>query len=215
MKTSNTRRTISFKQWLRGSYIVFATVAACMMFGTASLKADCGIPAKDLLGSAFRPAAFVTAQPANPASPQNQQGQQGKPSVVGFWRALLLINGNAATPLFQSIVQFHSDGLEMENADIPTIGGNVCMGVWKQHGNTVQIYHVALIFDSGTGLPPTATGVSRYSIITQTNTLDDDGNSYHGTFTATNYDSDGTNLGSVSGTTEGHRIDFNHHFHLY
>lgn len=84
------------------------------------------------------------------------------------------------------------------------------MGVWKQHGNTVKIYHVALTFDGSTGVPD-----GGYIIFTQKNTLSSDGNSYHGTFTFTQYDNTNTKVTSFSGTTEGHRIDFNHPYTPY
>ena len=193
------------KRWLRGSAIAVALAAACMMFGTVTLKAGCGFQAKHLMGSVFHPAAFITMAPEG-----HHESHRGHASVVGQWHALLLINGDPATPLIQSIVQYHVGGTEMENADIPTTTGNICFGVWKQHGNKVEIYHVALLFDGG-GNP---TG---YAIFRQWNTLDKDGDSYHGHFTYKVYGLDNVEDTSqaLSGTTEAQRIDFHHLFKLY
>jgi hypothetical protein len=203
---SKTARSIFLKRWLLSSAIAVAMATACMMmFGTATLKADCSVPGKHLMGSVFHPAAFVTM-----AAEEENESHSERDSVVGQWHVLLLINGDPSTPLFQSIVQYHVGGTEMENADIPTTGGNICFGVWKQHGNHVEIYHVALLFDGG-GNP---TG---YAIFRQWNTLDNDGDSYHGHFTYKVYGPDNVEDTSMalSGTTEGHRIDFHHPFTLY
>jgi hypothetical protein len=83
------------------------------------------------------------------------------------------------------------------------------MGVWKEVApHTVEIYHVAWLFDTS-GFP------AGYAIFQQRNVLDNDGDSYHGHFTVTNYNTDGTETSSASGTTVGHRIDFHHPFKLF
>jgi hypothetical protein len=203
MMALKTARSTFLKRWLQGSAIAVALAAACMMFGTATLKADCGVPGKHLMGSVFHPAAFVTM-----AAEGNSESHSKRASVVGQWHVLLLVNGDPATPLFQSLVQYHSDGMEAESADQSSITpANYCMGVWKQHGNKVEIYHIAWLFDNGTPVG--------YAVITQKNVLDNDGDSYKGTFEFKQYDNDGNLLADFNGTTQGRRIDFHHPFTLF
>lgn len=202
MNTSRMASFTLFKRWLRVSSILFAAVAACMMFGTTTLRAGCGAPGNHLMGSLFKPAAFATPGIGEPGS------DSGHASVVGFWHALLLVDGNPETPLFQSIVQYHADGLEAESADQSSINpGNYCMGVWKQEGDTVEIYHIAWLFQNG--------NTAGYAVITQKNTLSHDGNSYTGTFRFKQYDNSGTLVMSLKGTTSAQRIDFHHPFSLF
>ena len=75
-------------RWLRGSVIAVAMAAACMMFGTATLKADCGIPAKQLSGAAFKPAAFITMAPEN-----NQDSDRAQAGFIGYWHVKLILTG--------------------------------------------------------------------------------------------------------------------------
>jgi hypothetical protein len=201
MMALKTARSTFLKRWLRGSAIAVAMVAACMMiFGTATLKADCGVPGKHLMGSVFHPAAFITM------AAEGENESHGHASVVGFWHVKLL-NGDGSL-YFQSLVQYHPDGMEAESADLDPNGGNYCMGVWKQEGRTITVYHIAWLYSGGN---PFAYGVFR-----QTNTLDHDGDSYHGTFDLKVYDLTGVNeLQEVKGTTVAHRIDFHHPFSIY
>lgn len=100
------------------------------------------------------------------------ESDEGDPSIVGFWHVKLIKTGGSL--YYRSIVQYHPDGMEAESADLDPIGGNYCMGVWKQEGNTVTIYQIAWLYDSGN---PFA-----YGVFTQTNTLSSNGNSYQGHF---------------------------------
>lgn len=201
MTASKSARFTFLKRWLRGSAIVVA-LAACTMFGTATLKADCGISAKHLMGSTFKPGAFITMAPE-----EHHESGRAHASFIGLWHVKLVKSDGSL--FFQSLVQYHVGGMEMESADISPTVGNFCMGVWKKVApNTVEIYHVAWIFDS-TGTP------AGYAIYTQRNVLDNDGDSYSGTFTYTQYDNDGNEITVFSGTTAGRRIDFHHPFKLF
>ena len=35
-------------------------------------------------------------------------------------------------PAGEAFIQWHSDGTEWENINFPILGGNICMGSWKQ-----------------------------------------------------------------------------------
>lgn len=133
---------------------------------------------------------------------------QSNPSIVGFWHFELLNQDGSV--FYQSLQQYHADGLEMEDAATPpTHPGHVCMGVWKQNGSAVQIYHNFWIYN-GDG-PPVG-----YGVLTEANTLKPDGNSLAGTFDFKQYDiNDGHMTGHMTGTTVARRIDFDHPFGLF
>lgn len=201
MNTSCIANSVVRRQWLRSSCIVFAVAAASLMFGAATANASCGVLGNQRQEHSMKSAAFVTARVAD-AQPRPKRA-----SVIGFWHVKLIKNDGSL--FFQSIVQYHVGGLEMESAGLDPSGGNFCMGVWKQKGRTVTVYHVSLGFQGGV---PFAYGVFRY-----TNTLSKDGNSYRGHFDLKEYDiHTGEFLGvEVKGTTVAHRIDFDHPFKVF
>lgn len=194
MRTTDKAKHSSYTRWLRDSSFVALVAAACMLIGTTPLRASCGSPANSKPGSALK-TSFQPAQEGEPSSAPDHN------SIVGLWHVIL--TESSGDRLWQSFQQFHADGLEMENADITPIGSNVCMGVWKKVGpDTVKIYHVAWTFDPATGAP---TGSA---LLTETNTLNKDGNSFTGTFAIQFYDANGDKLVKITGTTTATRISF-------
>lgn len=194
MRTSERVRRSSYKHWLRDSSIVALVAAACMLLGTTPLRASCGFPANPKPGNALKPSPL----PAQEGEPNTAPTHS---SIVGLWHVIL--TQSSGDRLWQSFQQFHADGLEMENADITPIGSNVCMGVWeKVRSDTVKIYHVAWTFDPASGAP---TGSA---LLTETNTLNKDGNSFTGTFAIQFYDANGDKLIKITGTTAATRISF-------
>ena len=139
----------------------------------------------------------------------NNNGNTGN-SIVGFWHVeLLLPDGNL---FHQGTQQYHSDGLEFENAAAPAVNpANFCMGVWKQSGDTVNIYHIVFLYNGVDTLPPV-----NYGELTETNILSEDGNSLNGTFAIKVYDlNNGNHLADINGTIKANRIDFEHPFALF
>ena len=133
-------------------------------------------------------------------------------SIVGFWHVELLLPDGSL--FHQGIQQYHSDGLEMEDAAAPAVQpANFCMGVWKQSesGDTVNIYHIVFMYNGNDTLPPVS-----YGELTETNILSEDGNSLNGTFEIKVYDlNNGYHLADVNGTIKASRIDFEHPFTLF
>lgn len=133
---------------------------------------------------------------------------QSSPSIVGLWHFKLVKQDGSL--YYQSLQQYHADGLEMEDAATPpTHPAHICMGVWKQTGMSVSIYHIIWVYN-GDG-PPVG-----YVVLTEENTLSADGNALTGTFDMKQYDiNDGSLVGQMAGTTVGRRIDFAHPFTLF
>ncbi len=131
-------------------------------------------------------------------------------SVVGFWHFELHFPDGSLW--YQSIAQYHADGLEMEDAATPPVKpAHVCMGVWKQEGNTVKIYHIIYMYNGNDTLPP-----ADYAVLRETNNLSKNSNSISGTFDVKVHDiKTGKLVKEIKGTTVAHRIDFDKPFSLF
>ena len=129
------------------------------------------------------------------ASPRAANG-----SIVGLWDTIYTTSDNQ---LFQeSFETWHSDGTELDMANINPIEGNVCLGVWKQVGSELHLHHVGWGFDNlGNLIGPLTLDVR--------NTLGPRGNSFSGSFDFKQYDLDGNLLSEVTGTTSATRIGVN------
>jgi hypothetical protein len=131
-------------------------------------------------------------------------------SIVGFWHFELHYSDGSLW--YQSIAQYHADGLEMEDAATPPVKpAHVCMGVWKQSGDTVKIYHIIYMYNGNDTLPP-----ANYAVLRETNILNSDGDSVTGTFDVKVHDiKTGNMVQEVKGTTKAKRIDFDRPFRLF
>ena len=66
-------------------------------------------------------------------------------SIIGTWTTALSIDGNV---ILNTIIQWHSDGTEFDNADLPPTMGNTCEGSWVSTGDrTVHRYHLGWTFE--------------------------------------------------------------------
>jgi hypothetical protein len=149
----------------------------CLLFASANAKAACGM----MGNKSFNPTKF----------PYRVQTDPANATIVGMWQATYTI-GNTSNIFNQTLDQWHSDGTEFENADLSPLGGNICMGVWKQIGPlTVRLHHIGLMF-SADGLD----AVGSFTL-DEVNTVALNGKTYSGTFTFITYDT----YGNYSGTT--------------
>jgi hypothetical protein len=156
--------------------LVFLSIF-CLFFVSASAKAACG----SFGGKSFNPTKF----------PLRLQTDPGSSSIVGMWQVTYTI-GNTSNIFNQTLDQWHSDGTEFENADLSPLGGNICMGVWKQIGQwSVRLHHIGLTF-SPDGLDATGSFT-----LDEVNTVAPNGKTYSGTFSFMTYDT----YGNYSGTT--------------
>lgn len=161
-----------------------------LLFTAASAKAACGMPGN----KSFNPTKFPFRAQTDPAPA----------SIVGMWHVVYTV-GNTSNIFNETLDQWHSDGTEFENADLSPLGGNICMGVWKQTGTrSVRLHHIGLTFSSD-GLDATGSFT-----LDENNTVSVDGKSYTGSFTFMTYDSDGNYSGTtVSGKISATRITVN------
>ncbi|HEY2444881.1 MAG TPA: hypothetical protein VGI20_04000 [Rhizomicrobium sp.] len=111
-------------------------------------------------------------------------------NIVGTWLATYTVEGN---PFGQAYIQWHSDGTEWENINLPINGGNICMGAWK----AVDLKHVSRnhwgwLYTNGT--------VSGYFNETETDRVTRSG-TYAGTNEQKGYDLSGNLMFDVTGTS--------------
>ncbi len=120
--------------------------------------------------------------------------------IVGFWKVSLDIGTNNIDSAF---VQWHADGTEIMNSKRPPVTSSFCLGVWKRVApSKYALNHYAITWNPDN----TMVGVTN---IRESITLANDGDHYSGTFTITQYDEAGNDLGGPSGTVTGFRIKVN------
>ena len=174
-----------------------ALAAMGMLFAATNASAGCG----DVKGARSGVASKMPflAQLSSSVSERADAGLTNG-SIVGLWHVTYSLGGEF---FFESFDQWHSDGTELENANLIPSEGNVCVGVWKQIGvRTVKLNHTGWNFDADGN--PTGTFT-----IGQTNTVSPHGDSYKGTFDYKIYDVDGNLLQELTGTQTAARITVN------
>jgi hypothetical protein len=170
---------------------VFAMVAG-LLLTTASASAACG----NLSGVGLKNGPVL---PMLGQAIDESEGSPYSPTIVGLWHVVYMSGGELFN---ESLDQWHSDGTEFENADVPVAGGNICFGVWKWVGTrTVKLHHIGWTYDAATvGL---ANGTFT---LDETNVVAKDGKTYSGEFTFTVYDLKGNQLEQKKGTMKATRI---------
>jgi hypothetical protein len=180
-------------QLSRGALTTLA--AASLVFAAADARAACG----SFLGT--HQGAPVHMPMLTQAEGETQEALEATTNpIVGLWGVDYTAGGK---PFNQTLDQWHSDGTEFENADLPVAGGNICFGVWKSTGSrSVRLHHIGWTYDAVNGGP--ANGVFT---LDENNTVSEDGKTYTGTFTFQVYDTKGDPLGEpVKGTMLATRI---------
>ena len=116
-------------------------------------------------------------------------------SIVGMWR--VVYSGDL---VFESFDQWHSDGTEIEVANI---FGLSCQGVFKQRADgTVRLFHTGWNFDANGAL-------IGYFNENQTITVSTDGQTYDGTWIIKDYDVNGNQLDEITGALHATRLSVN------
>jgi hypothetical protein len=202
MHRATTKETL-WNRPIRSTPLALAAVS--VLFAATSARAGCGDPAgwkpgftarlPFLAGSTAEPISADDAQSTQPAAAADPEYD----SIVGLWHVKYTSDG---VPFYESFDEWHSDGTEFENADLPAVTGNVCVGTWKQIGTrSVRLYHIGWNYDSNGNPNGTFT-------LLETNTLGHNGETYAGTFDYKVYDVSGNEVvgQEVKGTQAATRI---------
>lgn len=180
--------------------------AAMLLFGATNANAACGM---------FSPAGSHNSIKL-PALTQAELGSaipwRSNPTIVGLWHVVYTTgSGNNSSTFNNTFDTWHSDGTEFETAYLAPVGGDVCVGVWKQVGpRTVTLHHVGWLFSpfdskgNATNLAATATN---YFTLDEMVTVAPNGQNYSGNFTFKIWTLDGSFTGAeMQGTIAAMRI---------
>jgi hypothetical protein len=128
-------------------------------------------------------------------------------AIVGLWKVKFVSKGNTGmgipdgATIDEGYATWHSDGTEIMNSGRAPITGSFCMGVWKKTGrSSYKLNHFALSWDS-TGKTLVGPANIKEEVATDNNE-----NSYSGTFTIDQYDTEGHLLAHISGLVSAQRI---------
>ena len=172
------------------------------------LVAVVGLVAVALFGGAGSAQACKPSKDGAPAMPwmQDQDSSNWQPSIVGLWH--VVYTQSDGTPFNQTFKMWHSDGIEFENALLPPIGGDICYGVWKQTGSrSVKLHHIGIIWGPDPTTPGNFVIVATFTV-DETNTVSEDGKSYSGKFTFSQFDPSGNPGQVIKGSTAAKRVTF-------
>ena len=143
-------------------------------------------------------------------------------SIVGMWQFTFLSKGNNVAPFFipdnapldQGYTQWHADGTEIMNSSRDPATSSFCLGVYQQSGTrSFQLNHFALSWDN-TGMLCTPKAGAPSCFVGPTNiregvTLNGKANSYTGTVTIDQYDTNGNWMFRLSGNVSAKRVTAN------
>jgi hypothetical protein len=116
--------------------------------------------------------------------------------IVGTW---LVTYTSEGAPFGEALIQWHPDGTEMENINLPVLSGNLCMGSWKPVDRRhVSRFHIGWLYTNGV--------LSGHFTETETDEVANDGNSYKGTNTQKIFDLNNNLIVQVTGTSSATRI---------
>ena len=181
-------------------------VVVLSLLCASTAGASCADPSQALGRSLLTPPRAVA-----PAASLAQAGQFGRTDnanppagsllerIVGTWH--VTYGGIIAS---QAFIQWHSDGTEWENIDLPTLNGNICMGDWRAvDQNRVRRSHVGWLFSNG--IP------SGSFLWTETDEVARDGSWYRGSYRLTLFDSNGTKVAEGEGASRARSVGGGRH----
>ena len=174
--------------------VISAALAATFTLSGLSANAGCIDPRTSTQRGDHHPMAPLFFPHAAPGSFSDKEGAGDK--IVGTWHVTYTAAGS---PFGEAFIQWHNDGTEWENINFPVLGGNLCVGSWRQIDRThVSRNHIGWLYTNGI--------LSGYFTETETNEVARDGNSYRGTNESKVYDLDGNMIADVPGTSTAVRI---------
>ena len=124
------------------------------------------------------------------------QQREGAQRFVGTWLVSDTIEGS---PFADAIIQWHGDGTEFENVNLPILGGNICLGEWLPIDNShIRRKHMGWMVSNG--------ALIGYFTEVEIDTISPNGLSYYGTTEQKFFDVNGNPQGGVRGTSSATRL---------
>jgi hypothetical protein len=165
--------------------LILAAATAAAALSSISAYAGCADPRNPGVFRQMPPISLPAAAGTN-----RMHGGDAAKSIVGTWLATYTVEGAA---FGQAYIQWHSDGTEWENINLPLSGGNICVGSWvKVDARHVARNHYGWLYTDGI--------LSGYFNETETDAVAKNG-TYSGTNEQKGYDLNGTLLFDVTGTS--------------
>src|SRR6516162_7325205 len=186
MKSILRKLSFAVAVFLSGTVFALSAGAQCAATdGQVASKAVSSIMARSIL---LRASLKVPVSSLNPLASQNNKSEDSDASIVGFWHVVFTSEGTVNPPIPDGAVvdngfaQWHSDKTEIMNSSRPPATGSFCLGVFEKTGRAAYtLNHFALSYNpDGTPQGP--------ANIRETVTLARDGDSYSGTFSIDQYD---------------------------
>jgi hypothetical protein len=204
-------RNMTLKDLARGVLKTAATtlgLAVCATVFIQTARADCGsytsMGQKPVPAPAQRPLLRAIAyRLTTPAVATRDDDNDA--AIVGMWKVQFVSEGTNGIPdgtmIDSAYAQWHSDGTEIMNSGRPPITSSFCLGVWKKTGeSTYKLNHFALSWD------PSGTVFVGPANIRENVTLNAQGNSFSGTFTIDQFDTNGNTLAHIVGKITAQRV---------
>jgi hypothetical protein len=169
--------------------------ATALVAGAETAQAGCAYPGASKSGAAHSiPGFMLRGLQPKISVPAPSSGNQPQ-GIVGTW---LVTYTSGGQPFGQAFIQWHSDGTEWENINLPLEGGNICVGSWKSvaPANVVR-FHVGWLYTAGI--------LSGYFTETEKDKLAGP-NAYSGINDTKIFDLSGNVLAEVPGTANAVRI---------
>ena len=186
------RKNLTVVLGVLGMTVILAVGASAQCGSLDQLKSGALTP-QSWLGSGLRPGSLL-------------QVSEHEHSIVGFWKFEMLAKNSPGLPdnfpVDHGFSQWHSDGTEIMNSSRAPVTGSFCLGVWKKTGRTYTLNHFALSWN------PDSTFLGPANIREEV-TLSEDGKSFSGTFSLTQYNQTGTTIFHAVGEITGKRITVN------
>ena len=180
------RSRLNIKLWPTLGVLILGLAPGAL---AQSSNMGCGYNSSSKPSATLKPASLVLV---------SKNDWVGAP-ITGFWKVQAALPDG--TVIDDGYATWHADGTEIINSSRPPISGNFCMGVWKRTGrSTYKLNHFAMGWDaSGTNfIGPTN--------LKEEVVLDRSHNSYAGTCTVDQYDTNGNVIGHVAGNVTAQRI---------
>ncbi len=172
--------------------IAIAAATLAVAAGAVTAHAGCADPRTVKPGMAHMVPTFLLPKAhSGAASPDSTASRK----IVGTWLATYTVEGQ---PFAQAYIQWHDDGTEWENINLPLSGGNICVGSWASVDHKdVSRNHIGWLYNNG--------DLSGYFTETETDHLDT-ADTYSGTNDQKIYDLNGNLLAEVTGTSSAIRL---------
>jgi hypothetical protein len=174
--------------------ITGAAVAAALTLTGLSAHASCADPRTAARSGPVHSNMPAAVQQADADYADNDGG--GNRPIVGTWRVSYTVEGS---PFADAFIQWHGDGTEFEEINLPLAGGNICQGEWRYVDHShVSRNHTGWLYSDGL--------LVGYFTEHEVDHISRDGNSYIGTNEQKIFDLNGNMLADVTGTSAATRL---------